>query len=147
MDEPLGRQLAVTGRFVQDGFDRRLAGHGASLATWAVLRSAAREEGLSQRELATRVRIEGPTLVRHLDRMEREGLVVRRRDVRDRRVVRVCLTDAGRARHAALRAVAADVDGQLRSLLTADEARTLERLLLRIRDRWHPVAGNGSDPA
>jgi len=59
----------------------------------------------------------------------------------------VCLTDAGRARHAALRAVAADVDGQLRSLLTTDEARTLERLLLRIRDRWHPVAGNGSDPA
>jgi len=112
-----------------------------------VLRSAAREEGLSQRELATRVRVEGPTLVRHLDRMEHDGLVVRRRDERDRRVVRVCLTEAGRARHAELRVVAADLDGQLRSLLTADEARTLERLLQRIRDRWHPHAGNGSEPA
>jgi DNA-binding MarR family transcriptional regulator len=147
MDEPLGRQLAMTGRVVQDRFDRHLGGHGSSLAVWIVLRSAAREEGLSQRELARRVRVEAPTLVRHLDRMEQEGLVVRRRDTRDRRVVRVCLTDAGRARHAELRAVAADVDGQLRSLLTADEARTLERLLQRIRDRWHPHAGNGSEPA
>ncbi|HWW45297.1 MAG TPA: MarR family transcriptional regulator [Acidimicrobiia bacterium] len=147
MDEPLGRQLAMTGRVVQDRFDRHLGRHGSSLAVWVVLRSAAHEEGLSQRELARRVRVEAPTLVRHLDRMERDGLVVRRRDTRDRRVVRVCLTDTGRARHAELRAVAADVDGQLRSLLTADEARTLERLLQRIRDRWHPDVGNGSEPA
>ena len=147
MDEPLGRQLATAGRVVQDRFDGGLARHGSSLATWMVRRSAAREEGLSQRELATRVRVEGPTLVRHLDRMEQDGLVVRRRDERDRRVVRVCLTEAGRARHAELRVVAADLDGQLRSLLTADEARTLERLAQRIRDRWHPHAGNGGEPA
>jgi len=147
MDEPLGRQLATTGRVVQDRFDGGLARHGSSLATWMVLRSAAREEGLSQRELASRVRVEGPTLVRHLDRMEQDGLVVRRRDERDRRVVRVCLTEAGRTRHAELRVVAAELDGQLRSLLTADEARTLERLLQRIRDRWHPHAGNGGEPA
>lgn len=147
MDEPLGRQLATTGRVVQERFDRQLGDHGSSLAVWMVLHSAAREEGLSQRELARRVRVEAPTLVRHLDRMEQDGLVVRRRDTRDRRVVRVCLTDAGRARHAELRVVAADVDRQLRSLLGADEARTLERLLQRIRDRWHPQASNGSDPA
>ena len=147
MDEPLGRQLATTGRVVQDGFDRRLARHGSSLAVWMVRHNAAREEGLSQRELASRVRVEGPTLVRHLDRMEQDGLVVRRRDERDRRVVRVCLTEAGRARHAELRAVAAHVDRELRSLLTVDEAHTLEGLLQRIRDGWHPLAGNGSDPA
>jgi len=147
MDDPLGRQLATTGRVVQERFDRHLAGHGSSLAVWMVLHNAAREEGLSQRELARRVRVEAPTLVRHLDRMEHEGLVVRRRDARDRRVVRVCLTDAGRARHEELRAIAVDVDRQLRSLLTPEEARTLERLLQRIRDRWHPHAGNGSEPA
>ena len=146
MDEPLGRQLAATGRLVQDRFDGCLAQHGASLATWMVLRSVEHEEGLSQRELATRVRVEGPTLVRHLDRMEQDGLVVRRRDERDRRVVRVCLTEAGHARHAELRRVAAAVDAQLRALLTRDEAATLEGLLHRIRERWHPSTENGSEP-
>jgi len=80
MEEALGRQLAITGRMVRERFDGCLNEHGASLTTWAVLRSAHDEDGLSQRELASRMSIESPTLVRHLDRLEEEGLVVRRRD-------------------------------------------------------------------
>jgi MarR family transcriptional regulator, transcriptional regulator for hemolysin len=140
MEEPLGRQLAITGRMVRERFDGCLIEHGASLTTWAVLRFAEHEDGLSQRELASRMSIEGPTLVRHLDRLEDEGLVVRRRDDRDRRVVRVGLTPAGRRRYAELREVAAIVDSQLRSLLDHDEVETLERALHRIREQWHPDA-------
>jgi MarR family transcriptional regulator, transcriptional regulator for hemolysin len=140
MEEPLGRQLAITGRMVRERFDGCLNEHGASLTTWAVLRSAEHEEGLSQRELAARMSIESPTLVRHLDRLEEEGLVVRRRDDQDRRVTRVALTAAGHRRYAELREVAASVDAQLRSLLTDDEIETLERALRRIREHWHPDA-------
>jgi MarR family transcriptional regulator, transcriptional regulator for hemolysin len=145
MEEPLGRQLAITGRLVRERFDARLGQHGASLATWVVLRSAEREHGLSQRELADRLSIEGPTLVRHLDRMEQEGLVTRCRDERDRRVVRVALTPAGRRRHAALKSVAADVDARLRAMLSADELATLERVLARVRDEWHPELDDGGN--
>ena len=144
MEEPLGRELAITGRQVRDRFDACLGQHGASLATWVVLRSAEREEGLSQRELASRLNIEGPTLVRHLDRMEQDGLVERCRDEHDRRVVRVCLTPSGRRRHAELLGVAATLDAQLRTLLSEDEIETLQRVLLRIRERWHPEAGDGN---
>jgi len=70
MEEPLGRQLAITGKLVRERFDCCLGHHGSSLATWAVLRSADDEAGLSQRELAARMSIESPTLVRHLDRMD-----------------------------------------------------------------------------
>ena len=140
MEEPLGRQLAITGRMVRERFDGCLNEHGASLTTWAVLRSAEHEDGLSQRELASRMSIESPTLVRHLDRLEDEGLVVRRRDEQDRRVVRVGLTPAGHRRYAELRKVAANVDAQLRSLLDHDEIETLERALHRIREHWHPDA-------
>jgi MarR family transcriptional regulator for hemolysin len=143
MEEPLGRELAVTGRQVRDRFDACLGQHGASLATWVVLRCAEREDGLSQRELARRVNIEGPTLVRQLDRMEHDGLVERCRDAVDRRVVRVCLTPTGRQRHAELVSVAATLDAQLRTLLTDDEIETLRRVLPRIRECWHPDAGNG----
>ncbi len=140
MEEPLGRQLSITGRMVRERFDACLNQHGASLTTWAVLRSADHEAGLSQRELAARMSIESPTLVRHLDRLEDEGLVVRRRDDQDRRVVRIELTAAGRRRYAELRTVAASVDAQLRSLLDHDEVAILERALHRIREQWHPDA-------
>ncbi len=139
MDEPLGRQLAITGKVVRERFDEYLTLHGASLATWTVLRSAEHEEGLSQRELAARVSIESPTLVRHLDRMEEEGLITRRRDEHDRRVTRIWLTAAGRRRFARLHDVARTVDTQLRSLLSEDEVTTLEQVLPRIRECWHPA--------
>jgi MarR family transcriptional regulator, transcriptional regulator for hemolysin len=140
MEEPLGRQLAITGRMVRERFDGCLNQHGASLTTWVVLRSVEHEDGLSQRELAARMSIESPTLVHHLDRLEEEGLVVRRRDDQDRRVTRVGLTDAGHRRYAELREVATGVDAQLRSLLTDDEIAILEHALRRIRDEWHPDA-------
>ena len=140
MEEPLGRQLAITGRLVRERFDGCLGNHGSSLATWAVLRSADEEAGLSQRELAARMSIKSPTLVRHLDRMEHEGLIARARDEHDRRVVRVSLTPTGRRRYEALRGVAANLDAQLRSLLSPHEIETLEQVLPRIRERWHPDA-------
>jgi MarR family transcriptional regulator for hemolysin len=140
MEEPLGRQLAITGRIVRERFDAFLNQHDASLTTWVVLRSVEHEDGLSQRELAARISIESPTLVKHLDRLEAEGLVVRRRDDQDRRVTRVSLTDAGHRRFAELREVATHADAQLRSLLHDDEIAILEHALRRIRDQWHPDA-------
>jgi len=138
MEEPLGRQLSITGRMVRERFDGCLGHHGSSLATWSVLRTADEEAGLSQRELAARMSIESPTLVRHLDRMEHEGLIARCRDDHDRRVVRVSLTAAGREQYRTLRGVAASLDAQLRSLLSPHEIETLEQVLPRIRERWHP---------
>ena len=138
MEEPLGRQLAITGKLVRERFDCCLGHHGSSLATWAVLRSADDEAGLSQRELAARMSIESPTLVRHLDRMEHDGLIARTRDEHDRRVVRVSLTPTGRQHFEALRGVAEGLDAQLRALLSPKEIETLENVLPRIRDRWHP---------
>ena len=44
------------------------------------------EEWLSQKRLIERTRIEQSTMAEHLDRMERDGLIYRVRDKRDRRV-------------------------------------------------------------
>jgi MarR family 2-MHQ and catechol resistance regulon transcriptional repressor len=67
-----------------------------------------------------------------IDNLEKRGLVRRERDAEDRRSVKVCLTDAGRARVAPLipvlvRRVVEDV-----SILTADEQRELARLLKKL---------------
>jgi MarR family transcriptional regulator for hemolysin len=121
--------------------DRVFAEHGASLVTWIVLRHALQAEppGFSQRELAEDMAIGGPTLVPQLDRLEGEGLVERRPDPNDRRVTRVSITPEGRRRHDELAAVAAEIDRDLRSLLTESEAQILFDALVRIEQHFSDV--------
>ena len=50
---------------------------------------------LSLSELSERIRAQNSTVTGIIDRMEREGLVVRARSSEDRRVVNIRLTDKG----------------------------------------------------
>jgi MarR family transcriptional regulator for hemolysin len=54
-------------------------------------------EGIRQNALAYELGVEGPSLVRLLDRLVEDGLVERREDATDRRAKIVRLTPAGRA--------------------------------------------------
>ena len=83
-----------------DELDRRLHEHGASLWNWVLLDKAANADGASQRELAELMRIEPPTLVRHLDKLAEEGLVERRPD--PDRPARRCASSSPTAGHARL---------------------------------------------
>jgi MarR family transcriptional regulator, transcriptional regulator for hemolysin len=129
----LGRTLALAHKAVHECVDERMAGNGASLATWLVLHHAVEEPDLSQSHLAARLVIEAPTLVRHLDRLEADGLLERRRDARDRRVVRVRVTAAGREAETRLRAIADAMNAELRAVL-GDDHEIVERALERIRE-------------
>jgi MarR family transcriptional regulator for hemolysin len=144
VEPPLGRRLYLGQRAVADVLDRRLRAKGASLWNWVLLREAARADGASQRELAKLMRIEPPTLVRHLDRLEADGYVERRADPNDRRRMRVYVTAVGRRRFAELQKVAEVNDAELRSILTEREIDVLGSALMRIHD--HFTALPGEDP-
>lgn len=128
----LGRHLFLAHRAVHDELDARLRAHGASVWTWVLLREAANAGGASQRELAELMRIEPSTLVRHLDKLQEAGLVERRPDEHDRRVMRVVVTPSGRRRLAKLHDVVQDLDRELRGVLTSREADVLSRALPRL---------------
>jgi len=132
MEQTFGRLLFLSHRSVHDELDRRLAAHGASLWNWVLLKEAANAEGASQRQLAQHMRIEPPTLVRHLDKLAEEGLVERRPDPDDRRIVRVVVTSAGLARLRELHAVVHELDDELRGILTKRDVEVLNRALPRI---------------
>jgi MarR family transcriptional regulator for hemolysin len=142
MQEFLGRQIGHTGKVAQKWFDARLAEHGGSLTTWIVLNNIADEP--SQRELAAAMYIEAPTLVAHLDRLERDGVVERRRDPDDRRVVRVVITPAGRALRDRLAIVSVECDAELRGLLSVTDQRVLERSLARLYEHFTALRSEGS---
>jgi DNA-binding MarR family transcriptional regulator len=147
---PLGRRLAYTHKVVHDLADGILRRAGADMITWIVLFQAQQHGGglaFSQRELAQGLHMSGPALVRHLDRLEADDLVRRQRDEHDRRITRITLTPRGKRLLARLKVIMADADRDLRSCLTAAEARTLERALAKLHAyalAEHPDAGDPS---
>jgi MarR family transcriptional regulator for hemolysin len=130
----MGRSIGRTAKFVRALGDRQLAPLGASVTDFILLFhiDSADEPGLSQTEVARVSDMGGPALVRHLDRMEREGVVVRTRDADDRRITRVTLTPAGVARLADLKVVIEEGDRRMRALLTTEEADTLQAALDKV---------------
>jgi MarR family transcriptional regulator for hemolysin len=129
---PIGLQLANTAKSVSRAFNAELAEAGGSLPVWLILTSLRGEQWRTQLELARALGIEGPTLTRHLDGMERAGLVERRRDQDDRRAVLVELTDAGRELHNRLRKNVVDFDERLRAGLSAEEIDQVRAVLARL---------------
>ena len=129
--DPLGRSIGRTHKFVRAWADRELATLGSSVTEWIVLFhiADAPPPGASQTEIARYSDMGGPALVRHIDRLEADGIVVRTRDAADRRIIRLSLTPKGHERLLAVREVMARCDEQLRSLLTQQEARVLTRAL------------------
>lgn len=94
-----GVRFALLARRWRRALDARLAEAGLSDATWVPLVHLHESgDGITQKELAALVGIDGSSLVRLLDILCRQGLVERRVDAADARARLVHLTDAGRAR-------------------------------------------------
>ena len=78
--------------------DERLKDLGVTQARWSTMVYLEKGgEGITQRELASLMAIENPTLVRLLDSLEQQNLIERRPCPNDRRARRLHLTNAGRA--------------------------------------------------
>jgi len=129
---PIGLQLATTSKLVGRAFNRALGESGGSVPVWLILNSLKGERWRTQQDLARAVGIEGPTLTRHVDALERDGLVTRRRDTGDRRAVRVELTAAGEALHAELLRAVIAFNRRLRRGLAEDDVARLRELLDRL---------------
>jgi MarR family transcriptional regulator, transcriptional regulator for hemolysin len=145
-DDPVTKRLAFLGKELGEAFSALLADHGCTMSTWKVLFHAQKCPGLSQVQLAAHMGIEGPTLARHLDRLCAEGLVERRRDAHDRRIVRVALTPLGERRLEELKPVRAQFDDHLVRDLSPEELATLHRAIdcihRALEDAHVPVAAD-----
>lgn len=131
--EPIGLHLTRVAKLVSKSFDAALAEAGGSLPMWVVLLSLQDGPRRAQRELAASIGIEGATLTYHLNRMEADGLLERRRDPANRRVHLVELTDAGRETFRRLLHVVVAFDARLRDGLSGTEVDTLATLLDRLQ--------------
>jgi MarR family transcriptional regulator for hemolysin len=126
---PIGLHLARTARVVRRAFDEALADAGGSLSVWLVLLNLKTRRIANQRELADAVGVREATLTHHLNAMETNGLLTRRRDRANRRIHVIELTPAGEAAFLQLREAATAFDRRLRHGLTREQLDELEGLL------------------
>ena len=85
--------VGITSHIFETGLNNELAGTGITLRQVQVLASLALHGNLSQTDLANYLRIEPSTLVRILDRMERDGWIERCSAPDDRRKKIICPTE------------------------------------------------------
>ena len=96
-----------------------------AVAVWA-------EEGITQSELVECCHCEPPTVTKALSRMQRAGLLERRRDTADGRVSRVYLTRRGRGLQSQVVERWKELDRQTFAGLDASQRRQLRGMLGRM---------------
>jgi DNA-binding MarR family transcriptional regulator len=132
---PIGRLLSTASRLVEHAWLDGLDSLGLSHAGLVALHLLG-DEPASQTELAERARVENQTMSRTLDRLEREGYIVRERDPRDRRRHSVSRTPAGDRAWEAARTLESDVFPEL-SDPAALRSALLELISAGTARRWH----------
>ena len=89
-------------------------------------------DGLIQTELAERMGVQGPTLVRLLDALEEQGLVARRSTSEDRRVKRVVILPAGAAVIAEIDVIASEMRDACFEGVSDEDLRTTLQVLEKV---------------
>ncbi len=115
------------------GLDEVLAGNGN------VLFALYERDGRIIKELAQRVSMSQSSLTKTLQRMERAGIVERRRDSADGRATRVTLTPLGRSIEPQCKSLARRMELVLLKGMTKEEGATLRILTVRAIDNLRRV--------
>lgn len=100
-------------------------------AEWSVLRVLWKGDGISQVELAQRMRVEKSSLTAVVNKMARKGLIRRTPDKVDRRKINITLTRKGRGLKAALLPFADKINARATRGMRRDEVAQLCALLVR----------------
>jgi DNA-binding MarR family transcriptional regulator len=114
------------------------ARHGVYEGQQYVLRTLWRKDGLSPGEVARRLGLATPTITRAATRMEAAGLLRREPHPDDRRVVRLRLTDRGRALEQVIDAEMSQLTDRALASLTAAERDSLVSALELVRRNLSP---------
>jgi MarR family transcriptional regulator for hemolysin len=113
-------------KLLREAADEAMSQHGVRVGQHIVLSALWDQDGLTPGEIAT------PTIVNTATRMEEAGLVARKPDPADARLVRLYLTPRGRSVREPVRAARAALERHATASLTAAELENLRAALAKI---------------
>jgi DNA-binding MarR family transcriptional regulator len=108
--------------------------HGLHLGQNLLLALLWERDGRTPGEIASAVNVTPPTIVKMATRMAAAGLLTRRGDRKDSRLVRLWLTERGRALRRPIEAERQALEEKVTADLTDNERRHLMKALAKIHD-------------
>jgi MarR family transcriptional regulator, organic hydroperoxide resistance regulator len=132
LDSYLPYLLNRAGARIAAAFSEEVRPFGATLQMWRVLAALREGDGRRMGDLSETTSIEVSTLTRLVDNMERKGLVARRSDAGDARVVALHVTPAGRRLTQRITPIAERYESVALAGFAAAEADTLKAALRRL---------------
>ncbi len=130
-----GFQVSRIQRRLRQVVDAELRVFGLTEATWRPLMYVWRlGEGVRQKELAAALGIEGPSLVRLLDGLERRGFIERRESDADRRARGIYLTPIGRDLQKRVARTSGNIQRRLLATVAPADLEVCERVFRTIEE-------------
>ena len=142
LDDYLPYLLNRAGARIATSFGEEVRPLGASLQMWRVLAALRARDGRRMGDLAATTSIELSTLTRLVDGMERKGLVARRRDGRDARVVTLHSTAPGKRMTQKILPIAERYETVALEGFSEAEATLLKTALRRLFDNMDGLPGS-----
>jgi DNA-binding MarR family transcriptional regulator len=143
----LGYQVNHLARLLAQALHQKIAPLGVVPGQFAQLLALFEEDGLTQRDLCDRVRIEQPTMANTLHRMERDGLIRRKPDAVDGRRARVMLTARARKLEDALTASAQEVNAMATRGLTHQDVSAFMETVAKMINNLESAGQHATKPS
>jgi MarR family transcriptional regulator, organic hydroperoxide resistance regulator len=119
-------------KLMRGAADEAMRRHGVRVGQNLVLEVLWETDGLTPGELASRLKVATPTVVKSASRMQSAGLLTRRRDQADRRLVRLYLTDRAHEIRAEIERERDELERRATATLTSEELACLMTALAKI---------------
>jgi len=141
MDEPEPRTEEMSGYLIKRAqaavhicLEEIVSAHGLGIPQFVVLSLLAETPGLANADLARRAFVTPQSMNEVLKQLESSGLVERRQNPTNARVLNAYLTRTGTRKRAAVSSQVRELETRLLNGLSSDERQTLNRALLTVID-------------
>jgi len=141
LDGSVGFLLARTARSMKRALEAHLSTHNITASQYIVLAHLSERDGIPLSRLGNRLYFDGPTITGIVDRMERDGLVQRKRTTHDRRVINIFLTPKGKHLFRQIQIVAERVNKRAMEAFTMKQE---EKFLEALDKIWRRMNGGSS---
>ena len=136
LKENPGFLITRLARTMTNTISQRFEPYGVTSSQWSIIKVLKMREGLSQVEIQELLDLEGATVSGLVQRLVRQGLLERRADPVDKRVIRVSLTQRGRELDAVLTPISVEVLNQTFKGFSPDEQEFFMRFLKRAQSNF-----------
>jgi DNA-binding MarR family transcriptional regulator len=129
IDDCVASIATNAGKKIADNFNEKLKNEGITRVQWIALFYLGKYDSLNQYELGKKMKTKSSTVVRLVDRMEKQGYIIRKKDSEDRRLTFVELTPKGRDMREKLIPLGNEFHMQVKNGIDCEELKIFKKVL------------------